>query len=245
MSVQSFDEQNELILGEEGLQKLREKTFLIVGAGGLGSFVATELLRMGARKLIVVDNDRVEPSNLNRQILYSHGDLGKSKARVAAERLRSVFPDAKVEALSVRFDRAGGPYIVNRADVVIDCTDNFESKKLLNRICYIRGKPLVTGGVGKLEGWVSVFPFHLRDPQMPCLECLFPAEGKILRRFEGGPSLVTAVAAVATVQTNEAARLALGKPSPLAGKTLLIDLEGYSCAKIEISKDPNCPVCSR
>jgi len=244
------DYHNVEVLGEEAVKILKELKILIAGVGGLGSFVALELAHLGARHLIIVDNDKVSHTNLNRQVLYTVSDVGRSKVVVAAERLRKIFPDLTVEAFNTRVDRASAPYMVSRADVVIDCTDNFETKKLLNRVCYAQKRAFITGGVGTWEGWVASFPFFKREEEeVPCLECLFPGDVETMQEAgaTGQPTLVTVVATVASVQVNEVAKLVAGRNAGenLEGKTLLIDLKNYQCTAVKITKNPKCPVCSR
>ncbi len=238
---------NREVLGEEAVKALKEMQILIVGVGGLGSFVALELAHLGARNLIIADNDRVSATNLNRQILYTYNDVGKSKVSVAAERLRSIFPDMRVEAFNSRVDKTSAPYLVSRADLVIDCTDNFETKKLLNRVCYAQKKVFITAGVGTWEGWVATFPFDKREEEeVPCLECLFPGDLETLKEVGGSgqPTLVSVVGAVATVQVNEVAKLISGVGENLESKTLLVDMKNYQCVGVKINKNPKCPVCA-
>ncbi len=243
MVSDGFNLKNIEAFGSEFVKTLADLTFLIVGAGGLGSFVAAELVRLGARKLIIADNDRVAASNLNRQILYTHKDLGKSKVSVAAKRLGEIFPDVRIEAFNAKMDKNSAPYAVSRADIVLDCSDNFATKRLLNRVCHNQKKPLITAGVGTWEGWIATFPFH--EETSPCLECLFPDDLEALKELgsENLPSPVTTVAAVATLQVNEVVKLLLGEEG-LRGKTLLVDLKNYQCVPIKINRNPSCSVCS-
>jgi len=233
------------LLGQEGLELLRNTRFLIVGLGGLGSFVATELAYLGAKNLILVDNDRVSRPNLNRQILYGFKDVGKAKVFVAAKRLREIFPDINIEAFDARLTKANGNYLVDKADIVIDCTDNFESKKLLNLICFAKRRALISAGVGSWEGWVATFPFF-KEGDIPCLECLFPGDLETLKELGSGnmPTTVTTVGAIGTIQVQEVVKLLTQKGENLEGKTLIVDLKNYQCVPVKLNKNPNCPVCS-
>ncbi|NPB05073.1 MAG: HesA/MoeB/ThiF family protein [Aquificae bacterium] len=234
------------LLGKEGAEALKELRILIVGVGGLGSFAALELAYLGAGRLMLVDNDRVSPSNLNRQVLYGASDVGKSKVLVAAKKLRQINPALEVEAFDARLTKANGAYLVERADVVFDCTDNFESKRLLNLLCYKKRKPLISGAVGGWEGWVATFPFHKEDESVPCLECLFPGDLETLREISeiSGPTLVTTVAAVANFQVTELLKLLTQKGETLEGKTLIVDTKNYQCVPVRLTKNPSCSVCS-
>ena len=233
------------ILGEEAQELLQEVRFLIVGLGGLGSFVATELVYLGAKNLILVDNDRISRSNLDRQILYGWHDVGKSKVLVAARRLKQVNPFLKVETFDTRLTKINANYLIDKADIVIDCTDNFETKRVLNRVCYNKKRMLISGAVGKWEGWIASFPFY-KDKEIPCLECLFPGDLETLKEISenNGPTLVTTVAAVATFQVNEVVKLVSGEGENLTGRTLIIDTKTNQCVTAKLNKNPQCPVCS-
>jgi len=238
---------NTLLLGEEGMELLRQLRFMVVGLGGLGSFVAQELVRLGAKNLLLVDFDKVEPSNLNRQILYEPSDVGKSKALTAVKKLKRIAPDADIEGFDIKVSKTNAGYLVKTVDVVIDCTDNFETKKILNRASYISGKAFITGGVGKWEGWVASFPFFKKDEtEIPCLECLFPEDLEVLKEIEdGGPTVVTTVAVVASVQVQEVINLLLKRGEVGEVRTLIADLRDYQFVPIKLNKNPECPVCSK
>ena len=244
---QNGKDYNRLLLGDDALELLKELRILVVGLGGLGSFVTTELVRLGAKNLILVDNDRVSVSNLNRQILYDRSDVGKSKALVASKKLKKIDPSVNIEAFDAGFTANNGSYLVEKADIVIDCTDNFETKKLLNRICYTKGKSLISAGVGSWEGWVASFPFFKKgEKEVPCLECLFPGDLETLKELGGGnlPTVVTTVAVVATVQVQEVINLITQNEENLEGKTLIVDLKTYQWVPVKLSKNPKCQVCS-
>jgi len=247
MNRDPFNHYNIALLGQEGFEILRDMRILIVGLGGLGSFVAQELVRLGAQNLILVDNDRVDRTNLNRQILYEPADVGKSKVLVAAKKLRKISPTVNIEAFDTRLSRANGSFLVNKADVVIDCSDNIETKKLLNRLCYAGGRGFITGGVGSWEGWVASFPFFKKeDTSLPCLECFLPGELEALQDISdsGSAVAITTVAIIASIQVQELVNLVSGKGDSLEGKTLVVDLRGYQCVPIKVSKNPHCEVCS-
>ncbi len=242
----NFQDYNTLLLGEEGVDILRQLRFMVVGLGGLGSFVAQELVRLGAKNLLLVDNDRVDRSNLNRQILYDQSDVGKSKAFVAAKKLKKISPDIKVEAFDTRLNKVNGSYLINRCDIVLDCTDNFETKRLLNKLCYKAEKGLISAGVGSWEGWVASFPFFKKETQeVPCLECLFPENTSTLGESDLNlPTSITTVAVIGSIQVQEVINLVTGKGENLEGKTLVVDLRNYQCVPIKFSKNPQCSVCS-
>jgi molybdopterin/thiamine biosynthesis adenylyltransferase len=247
MSLNGEGINKEELFSDETKEILKEVKVLIVGLGGLGSFVATELAHLGVKNLLLVDNDRVSYSNLNRQILYGYADVGKSKSLVASRKLRSVYPDLRVEAFDTRLTPANGKYLVEKSDIVIDCTDNFETKKLLNRLCFALKRGFISAGVGSWEGWVASFPFFEEDENIPCLECLFPKDLEALKEFGGEnlPTSVTTVATMATLQVQEFIKMITGEGENLKGKTLLVDLKNYQCVPVKLNKNPNCPVCGK
>jgi len=232
------------ILGNEAWEALQNAKILIVGLGGLGSFVATELAYLGAKNLILVDYDKVSLSNLNRQILYTPRDVGKSKALVAARRIKEVNPDIKVQAFDTKITPSSVSYLIKNADIVVDCSDNFETKKLLNKVCYHMKKTLISGGVSRWEGWVATFPFFKDD--IPCLECLFPGDLETLKDFsdEDNQTLIITVSAVANFQVSEIVKLLMQEGENLESKTLIVDMKNYRFIPVKINKNSNCPVCS-
>jgi molybdopterin/thiamine biosynthesis adenylyltransferase len=243
MTINTF--KNKELFSEEIKNLFREVKVLVVGLGGLGSFVATELAHLGVKNLILVDNDKVSFSNLNRQILYGYADVGKSKALVAARRLRSIYPDLKIEAFDARLTPANGKYLVEKADIVIDCTDNFATKKFLNKLAYHLKRGFISAGVGAWEGWVASFPFFDKSDEIPCLECIFPKDVEALKELEKEniPTAVTTVAVIASLQVQEFIKMLTNEGENLNGKTLLVDLTNYQCVPVKVNKNPKCPVC--
>ncbi len=232
------------ILGEETWEALQSAKILIVGLGGLGTFVATELAYLGALNLTLVDYDKVHISNLNRQILYTPKDIGKSKALVALQKLKEINPDIKAQAFDTKVTPSSVSYLVKNADIVVDCSDNFETKKLLNKVCYHFRKPLISGGVSKWEGWIATFPFFKEDT--PCLECLFPGDLETLKEFseENNQTLVITVSAIANFQVSEILKLLSGEGENLESKTLIVDMKNYRFIPVKVNKNPKCPICS-
>jgi molybdopterin/thiamine biosynthesis adenylyltransferase len=232
------------IIGEETWEALQNAKILIVGLGGLGSFVATELAYLGAKNLTLVDYDKVSASNLNRQILYTPQDVGKSKALVAVRKIKEINPDINVQAFDTKVTPSSASYLVRNADIVVDCSDNFETKKLLNKVCHHLKKTLISGGVSKWEGWVATFPFFKEDT--PCLECLFPGDLETLKDFSDEPNqtLVVTVSAVANFQVSEVLILLMQEGETLESKTLIVDMKNYRFIPVKVNKNPKCPVCS-
>jgi adenylyltransferase/sulfurtransferase len=233
------------VLGESVIKALSEIKVLIVGLGGLGSFVATELVRLGVKNLILVDNDKVSLSNLNRQILYKPSDVGKSKVLTAADRLKEISPDLNVEAFHTKLDRRSAPFLVGKADFVIDCTDNLETKRLLNLASFVDKKAFISAGVGSWDGWVASFPFFKEDlKDVPCLECLFPSNGDKERRLNlSGATIVPTVAVIGSLQVVELLKVLGDFGQNLQGSSLLVDLKTYKVITVRIPKRKDCPVC--
>ncbi len=225
------------ILSEGCVEKLRESTVLVVGVGGLGSAVATYLSRAGVGKLILVDEGIVEPSNLNRQILYGARDVGKPKALVAKERIEELAPWCRVEAFAERFSAEKHRELVRVADIVVDALDNWGSRRELNRVCLEEAKPLVHGGVEKWYGQVTtVIPCVT-----PCIDCFAPR-----KEVSGGvPVLPQIAGVVGLIQSLEVIKLLCGWGTPLIGKMLVVDLARSEFDVVKISRNPSCPTCSR
>lgn len=233
-----------LIIPEVGLagqERLRAARVLCVGAGGLGSPVISYLAAAGVGRLGIVDDDVVDETNLQRQILFTTADIGRAKAEVAAERVRAMNPYVAVDPIRVRLDHTNARELVGLYDVVVDGTDNFSSRYLINDACVLEGKPDVYGSIFRFDGQVSVFG----APGGPCYRCLFPQRppaGTVPTCAEGGVLGVLA-GMVGTLQANEAIKLVLGIGEPLVGTLALIDALETRVRHVRIAKDPRCPLC--
>jgi sulfur-carrier protein adenylyltransferase/sulfurtransferase len=232
-------------VGEAGQLKLRAARVVVIGAGGLGSPAAFYLAAAGIGRLRLVDDDRVDRSNLQRQILHTDRAVGTPKVVSATERLRALNPDVEIEAQQMRVSPANVEATLADADVVIDGSDNFATRYLLNEACVRLGKPLVYGAVHRFEGQVAVFwPAHpSRDK--PCYRCLFPeppgadeapncAEAGVLGVLPG---------LVGTAQATEAVKLVLGIGEPLLGRLLHLDALAMRFREVRLPRDPACPGC--
>ncbi len=229
-------------LGAEGQRRLREARVLLVGAGGLGSPAALYLAAAGVGHLTLVDPDRVDASNLHRQILYGDADVGRPKLEVASERLRALNPHVSVDPVPQRFGAANALDLVSRHDVVIDGTDNFVSRYLVNDACVLAGRPNVFGSVLRFEGQVSVFA----APGGPCYRCLFPEpppEGLVPSCAEGGV-LGVLPGIIGSLQANEVIKLLVGVGEPLIGRLLVFDALALRFREVALPKSPTCPICS-
>ncbi len=230
-------------IGLEGQERLRNASVLVVGAGGLGSPAALYCAAAGFGRLGIADADTVDPSNLQRQILYSEPDIGASKVERAVLRLREFNRGVRVEPIQVRVDASNALAIVAEYDLVIDATDNFETRYLLADVSALTGRPVVHGAVHGFEGQVSVFGL----PGRPCYRCLHPVPpppGLAPGCGEAGV-LGAATGVIGSLQAVEAVKLAAGAGEPLAGRLLHIDLRLGRFETIEFDADPSCPACGR
>ncbi|MEA2664172.1 MAG: sulfur-carrier protein adenylyltransferase/sulfurtransferase [Candidatus Eremiobacteraeota bacterium] len=228
-------------VGLAGQERLRAARVLCVGAGGLGSPVISYLAAAGVGRLGIVDDDVVDETNLQRQILFTTADIGRAKAEVAAERALAMNPYVAVDPIRVRLDHTNARELVRLYDVVVDGTDNFSSRYLINDACVLEGKPDVYGSIFRFDGQVSVFG----APGGPCYRCLFPERppaGTVPTCAEGGVLGVLA-GMVGTLQANEAIKLILGIGEPLIGILALVDALETRVRHVRIAKDPHCPVC--
>lgn len=228
-------------VGLEGQKRLRDSSVLIVGAGGLGNPASIYLAAAGIGNIGIVDFDNVEISNLQRQILYHEDDIGKPKAEVAKERLLSINPRINVKSYKIKIDSSNAIDILSSYDIVIDGTDNFPTRYLLNDACTLLGKPYIYASIFRFDGQVSVF--YAKDG--PCYRCLFPrppppdsvptcAEGGVLGVLPG---------IIGSIQAIEAIKLILGKGDVLIGRLLLFDALDMKFTEIKIAKRQDCILC--
>ena len=231
-------------LGIEGQERFLKARALIVGAGGLGSPAAMYLAAAGVGQLVLVDDDEVDLTNLQRQIAHTTARVGRLKVESAQVALEALNPEVQVTALAVRlFDDEVLREQVAAADVVLDCTDNFATRVMLNRACHALSRPLVSGAAIRFEGQVSVF--DLRHDGSPCYACLFPEsaeEAEIISCATMGV-FSPLVGIVGSVQAAEALKVLAGIGEPLVGRLLRIDALHMDWRSVGVRKDPHCPVC--
>jgi molybdopterin/thiamine biosynthesis adenylyltransferase len=229
-------------LGIEGQERLRAAHALVIGAGGLGSPAALYLASAGIGTLTLVDGDRVDLTNLQRQILHTTARIGTPKVASGRESLAALNPDVRVEAVEARVDGAALDTLVERSSVVLDCSDNFATRHAVNRACVAHSRPLVSGAAIRFDGQVATF--DLRAVQSPCYACLFPpGDGEDeLCSIMGVFAPVTGI--IGTVQAAEALKLAAGLDDGLAGRLLILDALGMRWHDVRVPRDPQCPVCA-
>ena len=228
-------------VGHEGQQRLSASRALIVGRGGLGSPTAMYLAAAGIGQLVICDFDRVEPSNLQRQIVHRTADVGEPKAFSARATLRALNPDVRVTALDWQLD---GPELeeqVQASDVVLDCSDNFPTRFALNEACFRTGTPLVSGAAIRLEGQLSTF-LPARE-ESPCYRCLYGGGGEMAETCSQEGILAPVVGVIGTLQAVEAIKVLLEMGETLCGRLLLFDAMRLEWRTIRLRKNPKCPVC--
>ncbi|HEX4638572.1 MAG TPA: molybdopterin-synthase adenylyltransferase MoeB [Chthoniobacterales bacterium] len=229
-------------VGPEGQRRLNEARVLCIGAGGLGSPAALYLAAAGIGTLGLVDFDDVDLSNLQRQILHGTKDVGRKKLDSARDRLRDVNPTIEIETHQTRLTSANAMEIISKYDIVVDGSDNFQTRYLSNDVCVFAKKPNVYGSVFRFDGQTTVFAPHLGGP---CYRCLFPEPpepGSVPNCAQAGV-LGVLPGIVGTIQANEAIKLILGIGEPLIGRLLYFDALKMKFREFNLRRDPQCPVC--
>jgi len=228
-------------VGEAGLEKLLQSTVTVIGAGGLGSPILEYLVGSGIGHLRAYESDNVDISNLHRQTLYTTNDVGNPKAAIAQERLQAVNPECDVQVSGERFTPENALTILKGSHFVLDASDNFATKFLLNDACVQLGIPFNITGVGRFDGQsLTVFP-----GQTACYRCVFsnpPPSGSVPPTSETG-ILGTVPGILGTIQATEALKVLLQIGEKLAGHLLVVDALTMSFTKIQVSRIPNCPAC--
>ena len=228
-------------VGMDGQQKLKAARVLCIGAGGLGSPLALYLAAAGVGTLGIVDFDVVDFTNLQRQIIHTTADVGRRKLDSAAEKLKAINPFVQVRTFETKLTSANALDLFRDFDLVVDGTDNFPTRYLVNDACVLTGKPNVYGSIFRFEGQVSVFA----TKDGPCYRCLYPEPpppGLVPSCAEGGV-LGILPGLVGVMQATEAIKLILGKGDPLIGRLLLVDALGMRFRELKLRKNPDCPVC--
>jgi molybdopterin/thiamine biosynthesis adenylyltransferase/rhodanese-related sulfurtransferase len=228
-------------VGMDGQRRLKAASVLLIGAGGLGSPLGLYLAAAGVGRIGLVDFDVVDFSNLQRQVLHDTANVGKPKLQSALERLRAINPDIKYEGYETRLTAANAMDISRNYDVVIDGTDNFATRYLVNDVCVLLKKPNVYGSIFRFDGQASVF----HPPHGPCYRCLYPEPpppGEVPSCAEGGV-LGILPGVIGVIQATEAVKLILGKGEPLIGRLLHYDALAMSFKTFKVRCNPKCPIC--
>jgi adenylyltransferase/sulfurtransferase len=229
-------------VGAEGQARLGRARVLIVGLGGLGCPAALYLATSGIGRLVLNDFDRVDETNLPRQILYGPEDVGALKVEAAKKRLTALNPEVEIVCLPERLDAAALDAVVAQVDVVLDGTDNFAARFAVSKVCVARRVPLVSGAAVRVEGQIAVF---LNRGDGPCYSCLYNDEDEWLGDCQGNGVLAPVPGVIGTLMAEEAQKLVLGWQSSLHNRLLLWDAKRGEWQSVALKKDPECAVCGR
>ena len=228
-------------VGMDGQLKLKNAKVLCIGTGGLGAPLGLYLAAAGVGRIGLVDFDNVDLTNLQRQVLFGTSDVGRPKTLAAAERLRNLNPDIQIDVFETHLTSENALEIMKDYDIVVDGTDNFPTRYLVNDACVLLGKPNVYGSIFRFEGQITVFGY----PSGPCYRCLYPEPpppGLVPSCAEGGV-LGVLPGIVGTIQAAETLKLVMGSGQPLVGRLLLFDALAMKFRELKLRKNPECPVC--
>ena len=226
----------------DGQEALKQASVLMLGAGGLGCASSQYLATAGVGKITLIDDDVVELSNLQRQVLHHDADIGRKKVESAAEALRELNPHIAVDTIAKRLGDTELKELIEQHTIVVDASDNVDTRNQLNRLCFETKTPLVSGAAIRMEGQVSVFTYD--DPTQPCYQCLSALFGNgALSCVEAGV-MAPVVGIVGAVQAMEAIKVIADYGQPKKGKILILDALSMSWREMNLMKMPTCPVCS-
>jgi adenylyltransferase/sulfurtransferase len=226
----------------EGQQKLLDSHVMIVGLGGLGSPVAMYLAASGVGKLTLVDDDDVELSNLQRQVLFTEKDVGSAKVETARTRLTAMNEAVDIQTIRSRLSEKEMISVLSEVDVLVDCTDNFAARFLLNRASQATKTPLVSGAAIRFEGQVTVY--DPRSGHHPCYRCLYEESGELEESCSESGILSPLLAMIGGVQAAETLKLIINVGDSLAGRLLILDALSMQWREIKMKSNPHCPVCA-
>ena len=224
-------------VGGPGQQKLKAARVLIVGAGGLGAPASLYLAAAGVGTLVLVDPDHVDRSNLQRQVIYAEGDLGRLKVDAAADALKALNANVDVDGHAILVDASNAHELVTGFDLVLDGTDDFATRFAVNDACVAAGVPLVSGAIGRWTGQVGVFGAK------PCYRCLVPEIPPDAETCSAVGVIGALAGVIGSMKALEAIKLLTGAGEPLAGRLLIYDALGAQTRTVKIGADPECPVC--
>jgi molybdopterin/thiamine biosynthesis adenylyltransferase/rhodanese-related sulfurtransferase len=228
-------------VGMEGQLKIKAAKVLCIGTGGLGAPLGLYLAAAGVGRIGLVDFDTVDFTNLQRQVLFGTSDVGRPKIAAAADRLRNLNPEIQIDAYETHLTSENALDLFKDYDIIVDGTDNFPTRYLVNDACVLLGKPNVYGSIFRFEGQITVFGY----PGGPCYRCLYPEPpppGLVPSCAEGGV-LGVLPGIVGTIQACETLKLIIGKGEPLIGRLLLFDALAMKFRELKLRKNPECPVC--
>ena len=228
--------------GIEAQEKLSSSHALVIGAGGLGSAALLYIASAGVAEITVVDGDVVDLTNLQRQIIHDESSVGSNKALSATESMRAINRDIRITPVNERLSAEAIFSRVAMADVVLDCTDNFETRHAINRACVHHQKPLVSGAAIRFDGQITSFDFRLTDS--PCYHCLFPDDAAAEdERCAAMGVFAPLVGIIGAMQAAEALRLLTGVGKPLTGRLQMLDARSMTWQTVKFKRDQECKVC--
>jgi molybdopterin/thiamine biosynthesis adenylyltransferase len=231
-------------IGVEGQDQLLASHALVIGAGGLGSPVALYLGSAGVGRITMVDNDRVDTTNLQRQVAHTLARVGQFKAHSVQQAVAAINPDVQVSPVTLRADAALLDQLVPQADVVLDCSDNFATRQAINSACVRHGKPLVSGAAIRFDGQITVF--DPRQAASACYACVFPPSEAVEEANCATMGVFAPlVGIVGTLQAAEALKLLCGIGQPLTGRLMMLDGRSMDWQEVHTVRDSACPVCSQ
>ncbi len=226
-----------------GQQKILDSHVLIIGLGGLGSPVAMYLAAAGVGELTLVDDDRVEISNLQRQIIHNENNIDQLKVESAAESIRAINHHCQIDIKSTRLDKQALTTVVKSADVVVDCSDNFATRFLLNEVTQANKTPLVSGAAIRMEGQVTVY--DSRHQGSACYRCVYQDEGELQQTCSESGVLSPLLGVIGSMQAVETIKLITGIGESLSGRLMIFDALSMSWQEMKLRQDPACPVCNK
>jgi len=227
----------------EGQQKLLDAHVLIIGMGGLGSPAAIYLTAAGIGAMTLVDFDRVELTNLQRQIVHHNDDIGIPKVDSAKRNLLRINPDVQITTIDIRPDQQALEKLVQQADVILDASDNYDTRFAINAACVAHRVPLVSGAAIRFEGQISVFDKRRHDS--PCYNCLYPVSGDEDQTCSENGILAPVVGIIGSMQALEAIKIICAIGETLVGRLLILDALSMSWRSMQLKPDPACPVCGK
>lgn len=230
-------------VGVEGQKKIRRAKALVIGAGGLGSPAILYLASAGLAEIIIVDDDSVDITNLQRQVIHKMDRIGINKAESAKISANELNPDVKIRVIASRPAKKELSNLISQVDVVLDCTDNTESRYAINEQCRLLKKPLVTAGCVAFVGQITVCDF--RDPNSACYACIFPNHEGTDEKASSKGVFAPIVGVLGSMQAGEALKIVGGFGNPLTGKLLMIDLLSQNVSILKYRRDENCPCCGQ
>tara|TARA_B100000029_G_scaffold279179_1_gene273435 strand:+ start:676 stop:1446 length:771 start_codon:yes stop_codon:yes gene_type:complete len=226
----------------EGQKLLMSKHIILIGLGGLGSPIAYYLASSGIGKITIIDNDVIDETNLQRQILYGTNDIGKRKVDVAYERMKNINQDVNINKIQKDLNNLLSEKIFLDCDLIIDATDNFKTRKNINKLSFIHKKPLVMGAAIKMEGQIAVFRNDIKNA--PCYNCLYDNLDDESNSCSENGVLSTLTGIIGSIQATESIKVLLNIGETLESKLLIIDIKNLLFKTIKINKDLNCRICS-